>query len=265
MNLPASTDSMSEEISIRFVFSVILLCFGTSWYHACCRHSKMSPVYGVFHPVYMVLWCLCGISDGFVENHILFCVRGSYFSFVSVIISWIYVLSMGSLVVTLIPKFGIIFSVFHYVSWVHILVWLWGLFGRHVWVNRKYLKCDSKKYISILYFFFLLRVPKCADTLMFVLMCFICVLVELRFCLIYFLVDVKIPWFSEPANLIFVAFVYFTFWPGHFWIGGVLLQYWRYHRELNFVYRYRVNFGVIWLTDLRAWNALPVLWSSLCD
>ena len=158
-----------------------------------------------------------------------------------------------------------IFAVFHYVSWVHILVWLWGLFGRHVWVNRKYLKCDSKKYISILYFSFLLRVPKCADTLMFVLVCFICVLVELRFCLIYFLVDVKIPWFSEPANLIFVAFVYFTFWPGHFWIGGVLLQYWRYHRELSFVYRYRVNFGVIWLTDLRAWNALPVLWSSLCD
>ena len=41
----------------------------------CCRHSKISPVYGVFQPVSMVLCCFCGISDGFEENHILFGVR----------------------------------------------------------------------------------------------------------------------------------------------------------------------------------------------
>ena len=58
--------------------------FRTDWNYCkqvqiniCCRHSKMSPVYEVFYPVSMVLLCLYGISAGFVDNHILFRVRGS--------------------------------------------------------------------------------------------------------------------------------------------------------------------------------------------
>ena len=55
----------------------------------------------------------------------------------------------------------------------------------------------------------------------------------------------------------------FTYWPGHFWVIGVLLQHKCYHRKLIFV----IDIGSIWcywLADLRVWNALPVCWSSWC-
>ena len=108
----------------------------------------MSPVYGVLHPVSMVLWCCYGISDGFVENHILFCVRGSYF-FICFADNCLDLFCLiGLLVVRFIPEFGIIFcAVFLLVSWVHILVWFWGWFGRHVWSNKKHLnyKCYHRK------------------------------------------------------------------------------------------------------------------------
>ena len=52
----------------------------------------MSAFYGVFRPVSIALWCLYGISDGFVENHI-FCsvTEAHHFFFVVLIIYWIYV------------------------------------------------------------------------------------------------------------------------------------------------------------------------------
>ena len=69
----------------------------------------MSPVYGVLHPVSMVLWCCYGTSDGFVENHILFCVRGSYF-FICFADNCLDLFCLiGLLVVRFIPEFGIIF------------------------------------------------------------------------------------------------------------------------------------------------------------
>ena len=55
----------------------------------------------------------------------------------------------------------------------------------------------------------------------------------------------------------------FTYWPGHFWVIGVLLQHKCYHRKLILC----IDIGSIWcywLADLRVWNALPVCWSSWC-
>ena len=132
---------------------------------------------------------------------------------------------------------------------------------------------------------------------MFILACFICVLGKVVLglwpCLIYFLVDVVIPWSSEPASSmcwtlhitvisssmfgiwqyiseskkylqeIFGMVFCFTYWPGHFWVIGVLLQHKCCHRKLILC----IDIGSIWcywLADLRVWNALPVCWSSWC-
>ena len=43
----------------------------------------------------------------------------------------------------------------------------------------------------------------------------------------------------------------FTYWPGHLWVGGVLLQHWCYHREMICCVLILRRFWCCWLGDVK--------------
>ena len=132
---------------------------------------------------------------------------------------------------------------------------------------------------------------------MFILVCFICVLGKVVLglwpCLIYFLVDVVIPWSSEPASSMWWTLHITAISSSVFGIRQYICKIKNVCRKYllrffalpiglvtlgllafccsNFViigsWFLCIDIGSIWcywFADLRVWNVLPVCWSSWC-
>ena len=119
----------------------------------------------------------------FVENQILFCVRGSYFFLCFADNCLVFVLfdrAIGGKIYSW--SWNNFCAVFLLVSWVHILVWFWGCLGAMFEATRSTWMCVQEIYCHPVVFL-VIWVPKCAvfarDILMFVLVYFICVLIKL--------------------------------------------------------------------------------------